>query len=139
MTIENILNSLHKVKSTGHGTYIACCPAHDDRSPSMTIRECDDGRILLHCFGGCEPQSILSSIGMEFGELFPQPIYHRGKPLRRPFPVSDVLTTVHFEVQLVALAAANMAQGMEMTEKDRARLILAAQRLNEALYLSGVK
>jgi len=33
------------------GYYMALCPAHDDREPSLSIAEGDDGRVLLNCFG----------------------------------------------------------------------------------------
>lgn len=139
MSIDNILNNLNKVKSTGNGTWIACCPAHNDKSPSMTIRLCDDGKILLHCFSGCDIDSILGALGIKLEELFPDAPFEPSKPIHRSFPAHDVLKAVYFEVQLTALAAANIANGIPMSGKDRARLILAAQRLNEALYLAGVK
>jgi len=48
--INNLLGRLNKVKSTGRNSWLACCPAHDDRSPSLSIKEEADGHILLHCF-----------------------------------------------------------------------------------------
>ena len=63
--IDNLLSRLDKVKRTGNGSYQACCPAHADKFPSLTIRETDDGKILLHCFGGCSVQEIVSAVGME--------------------------------------------------------------------------
>jgi DNA primase len=50
--IENLLGRLKKVKGR-NGSWTACCPAHNDGSPSLAIREGEDGRVLLHCFGGC--------------------------------------------------------------------------------------
>ena len=35
--LDYLVSQLHKVKYTGHGRYIACCPAHDDRTPSLAI------------------------------------------------------------------------------------------------------
>jgi len=48
MSIDALLDRLDGVKETGHGKYIARCPAHDDQSPSLAIKDCGDGRILLH-------------------------------------------------------------------------------------------
>jgi len=140
MSIDNLLNRLHKVKSTGRGAYIACCPAHEDRSPSMTVRDCGDGRILMHCFGGCDTQSILDAIGLEFNDLFPQDhaLFHRAKPVRRAFNANDVLALVQFETRLVALAALNISHGIELSDQDRKRVLLSAERLNEAAELAGV-
>lgn len=70
MDIESILKRLEKVKSNGKG-YQACCPAHDDRDPSLSISEGHDGRILLKCFAGCEPETIVSALGLMLSDLFP--------------------------------------------------------------------
>ncbi|WP_428831640.1 DUF7146 domain-containing protein [Erythrobacter westpacificensis] len=43
---------------------MACCPAHDDRTPSLGVSL---GRqaILFHCFAGCDQQSVLSALARE--------------------------------------------------------------------------
>ena len=46
------LAAVLKARRTGRG-WVARCPAHDDRTPSLSIRETDDGRLLLKCFAGC--------------------------------------------------------------------------------------
>ncbi len=70
MDIESILNRLDKVKSNSNG-YLACCPAHDDHSPSLSISEGDGGRVLLKCFAGCKPEAIVSALGLALSDLFP--------------------------------------------------------------------
>lgn len=67
--MDKILMRLNKVKKTGLGQYIAICPAHDDKSPSLAITE-KDGKCLLHCFAGCTPLDVLDSISLEMGDLF---------------------------------------------------------------------
>jgi hypothetical protein len=52
------------------GRWIARCPAHADRAPSMTVTEGRDGRILLHCFAGCTLAAILHSAGLTVQQLF---------------------------------------------------------------------
>ena len=49
-----------------------------------------------------------------------------------------MLALVQFETRLVALAALNISHGMELSVEDRARLLVAAERLNEAAELAGV-
>jgi len=71
MSVEKLLSNLNKIKG-GRDRWTASCPAHEDRSPSLAIRELEDGRILLKCFGGCSVQEIVGSIGMDIGELFPK-------------------------------------------------------------------
>lgn len=45
--------------------YIAKCPAHEDRSPSLMISERDDGSTGIHCFAGCQPDDILAAVGLD--------------------------------------------------------------------------
>lgn len=45
------------------GSYgTARCPSHDDAKPSLSIKDGDDGRLLLHCHAGCEFRDVLSAI-----------------------------------------------------------------------------
>ncbi len=68
--IDNLLSRLDRVKLTGNQRWLARCPAHGDKNPSLSLRETTDGRILLHCFSGCIPSEILYSVGLKLGDLF---------------------------------------------------------------------
>ena len=129
-----LLSRLNNVRATGRGRWLALCPAHDDRTPSLSVRELDDGRILLHCFGGCAVEDILTAIGLEFDDLFPdrlpQHVYPRE---RRPFPTADVLRAVEFEALLVAAAASAIAKAGEALYESHDRLVeLAETAINAA-------
>lgn len=65
MTIQDVLPKLQKVKSTKRGHWIARCPAHDDRSPSLSVSEVAGGKVLIHCFTGCTYESIISALGID--------------------------------------------------------------------------
>jgi len=69
--IDTILGQLDKVRPSGNGKYMARCPSHEDRDPSLAIAETDDGRILLHCFAGCSADEVLGSIGLTLSDLYP--------------------------------------------------------------------
>ena len=137
-SLDHLLSHLDKVKRTGPGTYQACCPAHADHSPSLSVRELEDGRILLHCFAGCEAHEVLSAAGLDIHALFPEREIQHGKPERRPFPAADVLRAIGFEALVVAAAATSLLAGQAFTEVDRERLILAGQRIQAALTAAGV-
>jgi putative DNA primase/helicase len=47
------------------------CPAHDDRRPSLSVREGADGRLLLKCHRGCSLEEILAALGLVERDLFP--------------------------------------------------------------------
>ena len=139
-SIDTLLSKLDRVKRTGHGTWIASCPTREDLHPSMTIRELDDGRVLLHDFGGDSTAEILAAIGLEFSDLFPRPAdpTYVGKPERRPFPSADVFRAVAFEVTIVALAGAAIIAGEPFNQFDKDRLLLAVGRINAALDAGGL-
>lgn len=70
--IERLLERLDDVRPSWDGeSYTACCPAHDDRNPSLSIREAEDGRVLVYCHAGCETQDVLAAIYLEWSDLFP--------------------------------------------------------------------
>lgn len=50
--------------------YLARCPAHEDRLPSLSISQAGDGRLLIHCFAGCDTAAVLAALGRGFADLF---------------------------------------------------------------------
>ena len=68
--INHILGQLEGVRPSGRG-YIAKCPAHDDRYPSLSITQGDDGRVLLFCHAGCSVNQVCGAIGLTVAQLFP--------------------------------------------------------------------
>ncbi len=136
---HTLIDRLDKVRQTGSGRYLALCPAHDDKSPSLAIRELDDGRILVHCFAGCDVESILGAIGMDLSDLFPpkpnDQQFVRGE--RRPFPAADILKALAFESTIVLLAANDVRNGF-LRGCDLDRLSLAIGRIQAALDAGGL-
>lgn len=142
MSVETLLSRLDKPRQTGHGRWLARCPAHADKTPSLSIRELEDGRVLIHCFPGCAPAAILAAVGLEFSDLFPeQPLTDRGSPERRPFPAADVLKAIAFEATIVLLAARDLLEAGDLVlgEEGFQRLALACDRIQSALTVSGVR
>ena len=54
------------------GQYLVRCPAHDDKKPSLGVRELDDGRLLVRCYAGCATEDILDALGFVFADLYPE-------------------------------------------------------------------
>ena len=143
MTADTLLSRLERVKRTGAGRWNARCPAHDDRGPSLSVRELEDGRILVHCFAGCDVGQVLGALAMEVSDLYPArtPIGdggHRSRPERRPFPAPDILRCVAFEALVVAAAAASLMAGHPIGLLDRERLMIAVERLQAAASMQEV-
>lgn len=50
----------------------ACCPAHEDKHPSLDVRELTDKRILIICRAGCSIADIVAAVDMTLSDLFPR-------------------------------------------------------------------
>lgn len=137
-----VIPHLEGVKRTGRDRGIAKCPAHDDRTPSLTFREVDDGRLLLHCKAGCSIDEITQALGFELRDLFPPRPPEPGKPAKRikpAFYASDVLRALHFEALVLLAAGETLLQGADFSEYELERIKLAVERIEASMKLSGVK
>jgi hypothetical protein len=126
-----LLSRLEKVRQTGPDSWMACCPAHADKSASLSIRHTED-KTLIHCFAGCSVHEVVGAIGLDISDLFPRRESY-GKPERRPFPAMDALRGIAFEALVVSAAASAMLAGHPFTQVDRERLSMAATRIQCAL------
>ncbi len=87
MIIQDFLQCLesktgHVAKTSGDG-YSTCCPSHDDSTPSLSISEGTDGKVLVNCFAGCSPENICQSLGINLSDLFPEKIQPVDIPARQ--------------------------------------------------------
>jgi len=137
MNIHNILNRLEKVKQTGLNQYVACCPAHEDKSPSLSIREEADQIILLHCFAGCPIDDILSSLGLALEDLFPEQ-FVSSKSIKRRFSASTALEIIYFEGLVVQTSGRMIINKEPFLQSHYDRLTIAFMRINAAYdYYKG--
>lgn len=130
--INDLLSRLKQVKKTGANTWKACCPAHEDRSPSMAIKETTDGAILIHCFAGCSVPEIVGSIGVDMGDLFPEPLersVHLVRGSRHAFNARDAVTYMAKESLFVAACCVTLRELGALPEKDRDRLMDISGRM----------
>jgi putative DNA primase/helicase len=84
--VAALLDRLEGAKPAGPGRWMARCPAHDDRSPSLSISTGDGGRALIHCHAGCSVADVCRALGIEQRDLFPPRDYGtngRHKPAKR--------------------------------------------------------
>jgi hypothetical protein len=131
MTAADLLARLDAVVERGPGRWIALCPAHEDRTPSLSVRDAD-GVTLLHCWAGCEAHEITAAVGLAMSDLFPPraPHVHHAAPRRRPMIApGDALALLRREVLIVAIAARELAEGRALAAGDHARVLSAAGRI----------
>lgn len=135
MTIENLLSKLNKVRRTSNNSWMACCPAHFEKTPSLSVKD-DDGKILLHCFGQqCAVHDIVSAVGMDLQDLFPlsDGFNLQIKQKRGLFPASDVLKALEFESLVIVMIAKDMLDSGRIDTTTRDRLFTAHTRLSGAI------
>ena len=69
MKSVDLLTRLQGVKQTGPGQWKACCPAHEDGEPSLTVTDAQD-RILVHCHAGCTAEAVVGALGLKMFDLY---------------------------------------------------------------------
>jgi hypothetical protein len=78
MPVDLVLDRLEGVRQRGDYYYQALCPAHEDRDPSLSVAEGEDGRALLKCFAGCDTEDVVAALGLEMTDLFERRNGHGG-------------------------------------------------------------
>ena len=128
--IERLLSCLDRVRETGDGRWMACCPAHDDKSPSLSIQETSDGTVLIHCFAECNPGDVLAAVGMSLSDLFPNDGNRSNdRPVKPRWRVQDLLIALDREIGVVLIAASDIASGKALDDTDLARVSDASWRV----------
>jgi hypothetical protein len=127
-----IVDRLDKAREVGPGRWLACCPAHQDRSPSLSIREADDGRVLLHCFAGCNTEDVVSALGLTLTDLFEASHDHRSAQTHSRIPAADLLVILDHELTVTVLILDDVVSRRTVNESQIQRLCQAAARIGKA-------
>ena len=130
--VELLLSRLEHVRANRNGTWVARCPAHDDRSPSLSIATGDDGKVLLHCFAGCGAADVVEAIGLELSSLFPETHDWKGQRRSR-VDYKALVNLLRHEATVMLIAAQKLSEGVVLTEDDQEtleRVCKSLERLN---------
>jgi hypothetical protein len=92
----------------------------------------EDGRILLHDFGGESAEAILGVVGLSFADLYPDVAGQPSRPVKRPFNASDVLSLVAHESSVAVIVVSGVLRTKQVKDRDFERLLESAQRLGNA-------
>lgn len=128
---DDLLHRLESVRETGRGQWLARCPAHPDKSPSLSVRDIGDGTVLLHCFAGCAAAEVTAAVDLTLADLFPGKPEHV-RPSRRRSPVIHALAAIDQEANIVAVIASDIRQARAIDEATWHRLTTAAARIGAA-------
>ena len=130
MSIEALLSKLDKVRSNGGGKWLACCPAHPDKSPSLAIKQTDDGKILIHCFSGCAVADVVAAVGLTLVDLMPEnPDYRKGRKSPR-FSKYELFDRLVSETLIMSLAIRQLLDYQGLSPDDITRVLLAERTIN---------
>jgi len=124
---ERVLSSLEGVRRKGD-TAMAICPAHADKSPSLSIKyRPHDDRVLINCLAqNCSAESILAAAGLTWSDLYPKDQNYK--------PLADRVTReeVKSAKWLLELVPIWSREGVAFTEKDRQDIYAAQAIINKA-------
>jgi hypothetical protein len=126
-----LLDRLALVKQTAPCRWIARCPAHEDGSPSLSIRE-SDGKLLVYCFAGCGAIDIMEAVGLSLSDLYEAPLGHHVAPTHSRIPASDLLVILDHELTVAVLILSDITDRRKVNEGQIERLCQAARRIGSA-------
>lgn len=135
---EPLLHRLDGVQKAGNG-WRARCPACDGRSRKLSIAE-SDGRVLVHCFGGCAAADVLAAVGLRWADIMPPRTWplsreeqRRASRAIREAGWSAALAVLALESKVVAIAARDIhLVGGLQSGADLDRLEQAVERIGSA-------
>jgi hypothetical protein len=133
---QTLISRLSRVTACGKNRWRAVCPAHDSRQNSQTlsVRELNDGTILIKCFAGCGAADVVGAVGLELRDLFPASLQDRkSMPPRHYHASREAMQAIHREVLIGAIAAAHLAEGVALSGEDVDRVAVAAGRIRSAI------
>ncbi len=125
--IERLLDRLEKARPNGRDRWMACCPAHGDSSPSLSIKEAEDGRVLVHCFAGCEAGDVVAAVGLTLADLFPKQPDRPGNHWRR----ERLRAALRHEQDVLTVALADLDAGRVPSPEDAQRAFAARRRIDK--------
>lgn len=104
MKVDALLSKLQKVRPRGSGRWFSICPAHEEKTGSLSIREGSHGRILLHDFGGCSVEKVLNALGLRLRDLFADiPLFRVSPPMPKPPRFDRRRIALDFELHAISL------------------------------------
>lgn len=121
MMASDFVSRLQGVKSKGRDKWMACCPAHDDKDPSLSVAVTPGGKILLKCWTGCSALEIVHAMGLNLHDLFEKPLDYE-PPMafaqREMKERAQRQSRINRERMVLALAQADRRAGKTLTQTD---------------------
>lgn len=126
LSAETLASALPKGRQLRGGKFLACCPAHEDKTPSLSISEVN-GKTLFHCFAGCSQGEVISALAN--AGLW------RDEHPQRPFFSKDEL---EYMLHFCLLWNSHVRKGLYVSERDTNRMQRYVTALSE-FYPTGYR
>lgn len=140
MNIDDILSRLEKVKQYNDQHWVACCPAHDDKTPSLAIKLGEEDRVLMKCWAGCAIDEIVSAMDLSLGDLMGDaPKTHSNHRRGNRLSPTVVLKALASNILLAGIIVCDVAKAGCATEEQKNKLLGLSGAFQEAVdYVAGV-
>ena len=130
--MRNLLNALssHGLKQIRENKFMCRCPAHEDRSPSLTVTVQPNEKTLVHCFAGCRTEEIINTLGLQMGDLFPSDGFNKAgykQEKTEAFHRSQFMS----DYVLIALADSDSKKGKPFSAANKTAARDAINRINK--------
>lgn len=136
-TAEPLLQRLELVQKAGSG-WRARCPACGGKSRKLSVAA-SEGRVLVHCFGGCDAATVLDAVGLRWSDIMPPRTWPQSPEERRRVQRalrecgwSAALATLATEGAVLHLAARQLVEWQALSVEDDERFALACIRIEKA-------
>ena len=139
MSASLLLSRLEYVKGRDGGPWMARCPAHRDRHPSLRVTQLDDGRVLIFCHAGCGAADVMGAVGLTLRDLFPEG--SRGtlgpSPIQRNAAIS--LKTIQHAALKATMLLSDVARAKVVTPAQADLAARLTAEIWQALDAAGVR
>ena len=139
MNIDILLNRLQGVKQLHKGIhaarYVAKCPAHDDRNPSLAVTLTNHDQVLIYCHSQkCGANDVLAAVGLEFKDLHDKRLDYRGyKRVKRAFSLEQLFEVAQYDIAFISQCNKILIEGKPLPEQTLLNLFMVSERLAFAL------
>ena len=141
----DFLNKLQKLKQTKNNEWVACCPVHDDKNPSMHIKISDEGDLLLHCFGCHAPYlEILGSLGFDAFDFIPEQKrykkHNNGTYIKTQISGESMLQILDKKLNIIMFVLQDMVDGVVLGADEMTHIIETKKIVDECVaYINRYK
>ncbi len=123
-SLSSIARGLSKVRWHGGNKFSSCCPAHDDRNPSLSVSD-KNGKILVHCWAGCTQEEVIGALrGMGLWHSASRHQFDRRKR-------SKLKEDIHRHQGIVASGIGTIKYGVVLSELQETELKKSIEFLTE--------